>query len=388
MTQIDVQKAKETYGTPSYIFNTDVLNRRISMIRKQLGPDNSICYAMKANQFLLQSLENAVDRLEVCSPGEYEICMRKGMNPEKIIISGVNKTQESIERILHIGSGLGIFTIESPLHFTILQEAAKKFSIKLNVLLRLSSGNQFGMDKGVLEEVLVKCIKSDYMILRGIHFYSGTQKKSDKITKELESLNEYGHYLRNQYGLANLELEYGPGLMIQYFEAEHSIDIVESLRCLRKDLDKLDGYKHVTVEMGRFMASDCGMYLTSVVDVKKTQERNYCIVDGGIHQINYYGQIMGMKKPYMDLIGKKKNTPSKWNICGSLCTVSDVLVKDAEFPEICIGDYFVFKNCGAYSVTEGMALFLCRDLPQILLFSEEKGYEVVREMIATDQFMN
>ena len=49
--------------------------------------------------------------------------------------------------------------------------------------------------------------------------------------------------------------------------------------------------------MGRFIAASCGVFVSSVVDLKTNKEQNYCIIDGGINHINYYGQTMAMKIP-------------------------------------------------------------------------------------------
>ena len=109
-------------------------------------------------------------------------------------------------------------------------------------------------------------------------------------------------------------------------------------------------------------------------------------MDGGIHQINYYGQVMGMKKPYMSIIDTDGNVYSiedyedvaKWNICGSLCTVNDVIVRGVSIDNPKKDDILVFENVGAYSVTEGMALFLSRELPQISLYNEDGKIDIVR----------
>ena len=100
-------------------------------------------------------------------------------------------------------------------------------------------------------------------------------------------------------------------------------------------LKNIKNYDKTTLEFGRFITANAGYYLTRVNDVKNTDGSGYIIVDGGIHQINYYGQVMGMKKPYMSIIDTEGNVRSvedyedvpKWNICGSLCTVNDVIVR-------------------------------------------------------------
>lgn len=373
------------FGTPAYVFDLDILKERVEKIKNALGSKAKICYAMKANPFIIRPMNEYIDKYEVCSPGEYEICYRHGIAPEKIIVSGVNKTTDSMERILGLSNGKGIFTIESKMHYDILSKLCSQKNLNIKVLIRLSSGNQFGVDKDEFEKIAGLMAEDEHLSLYGIHYYSGTQKKMKKIARELEMLSEYRTYLLETYGIELDELEYGPGLIFNYFEAEKDNGFEEQLSELNELLDIAGQFKSITLEMGRFIASECGSFCTSVVDIKHNEGYNYCIVDGGIHQLNYYGQTMGMKKPYMDVI-TTSNELTKWNVCGSLCTVNDVILRDVELPKLNIGDVLVFKNCGAYSVTEGMALFLSRELPKVLFYDNENGLRIVRRQIGTDIF--
>lgn len=373
-------ETKRRYGTPTYLFHLDELKEKAGFIKSCLGPEYGLCFAMKANPFLTWACEIFADRLEVCSPGEYEICQKYEIPHNKIVVSGVNKTEESMRRIVSLSRGAGLYTIESPEHYRILRKIAGEQHRKLDVAIRLSSGNQFGVDADTLETVLEDLLGQDDLMFCGIHYYSGTQKRFAKVERELSLLEEFGTHLREKYHLPKLELEYGPGLPVNYFQSDHKTDEAELLGELRRLLDSMKAYDRITLEMGRFLVSDCGYYLTDVTDVKQTEGHGYCIVDGGIHQINYYGQLMGMKQPYFELLRNYAGEEmQKWNICGSLCTVNDVIVKDAELPALQKGDTLLFRRCGAYCVTEGMALFLSRRLPQVLLYSEKTGFLKARQ---------
>ena len=90
------------YKTPFYLYDITELKKRVEMIRSH-QKDIGLCYAMKAAPLLAGYIAPFVDRLEVCSPGEYEICIRDKVKPEQILVSGVNKTRESMDRILSLG---------------------------------------------------------------------------------------------------------------------------------------------------------------------------------------------------------------------------------------------------------------------------------------------
>ena len=109
--------------------------------------------------------------------------------------------------------------------------------------------------------------------------------------------------------------------------------------------------------------------------------------------MNYYGQTMAMKIPfYSQLDGNtleernRQQDVEMVTVCGALCTVSDVLVKNLPLTGEILGDILVFENTGAYSVTEGIYLFLSRAMPQILFWSENEGLKLIREPVETSKF--
>lgn len=380
-----IEFAARNYQTPFYVFDTDMLARQIKKIRTALGDGVELCYAMKANPFLVKRLEELVDSFEVCSPGEFAICEKASIPMKKIVMSGVHKNPLDVEYALkEYGSNI-LYTIESLSHWQTLKAFTEKYQLPVRALMRLTSGNQFGMDKSLIHEIIQNG-PYEFISLEGIQYFSGTQKKSaSRLSKELSMLDGLCRLLKDKYDFTILKIEYGPGLPVCYFEEEPEEEdhMLESLSTAIKGLTF--GGK-VTLEMGRFIAASCGSYVTRVVDMKTNKDQNYCIVDGGIHQLNYYGQMLAMKKPPIVHLGTQGGDKKEWTVCGSLCTVNDVLVKQYPFQDLRHGDALIFQKTGAYSVTEGMSLFLSRDLPLILLYSEKHGFYTARPSLPTDQF--
>lgn len=390
---LNMNYAALSVNTPAYYFNVEDIKERVSLIREKLSSNIELCFAMKANPFLVSVMDSFVDHLEVCSPGEYEICTRNNILPGKIIVSGVNKTVDSVTKIMEYSKGCGTYTIESMLHFELLSKAAAKLGKKIDVIIRLSSGNQFGVDKDEFLSIVDKVMEADYLNLIGLHYYSGTQKKFKKISSELLMLEEFGVMLKERYKLEHFLLEYGPGLIVSYFENDSEKDKEQANPCrqlekLNVELSKMSAYDHITIELGRFLTSMCGYYVTKIMDKKVNNEAAFVIADGGIHQLGYYGQMMGMKKPYITLLKKdedKSLNDTKWTICGSLCTVNDVITRDVDLTNPQIGDILLFERCGGYSVTEGMSMFLSRELPYVYLVSDGVVKEL-RSKIETNVF--
>lgn len=393
--------------TPYYVFDTDEFAKRAAMIRAALdckgGRRIPLCFSIKANPFLLHRLPEGLDHVEVCSPGELEICIALGVKPECIIYSGVMKEKCDIERAVSYGAG--ILTCESIRHATLISEVmlecmpegaheAEFAEMKAQVILRLTSGNQFGMSLDDIEYIISHPDEFKGITVIGIHYYSGTQKSLRKINKDLEKIKSALTGLKEKYGFEPQLVEYGPGLCVEYFEDDWQEKEKQSLDEAAEVLREFAVEYPLGIEMGRFLAASCGKYYTQVKDLKSTGDANYAILDGGIHHLNYFGQRMAMQVPPIKVYGgevsENEEKPgveltqmpdADYTLCGSLCTVADVLVREVKLKKLEIGDILEFAHCGAYSVTEAPALFLSRQLPAIYAYSKGCGYECLREHI-------
>ena len=393
--------------TPYYVFDTDEFAKRAAMIRAALdckgGRRIPLCFSIKANPFLLHRLPEGLDHVEVCSPGELEICIALGVKPESIIYSGVMKEKCDIERAVSYGAG--ILTCESIRHAALISEVmleciqegaheAEFAETKAHVILRLTSGNQFGMSLDDIEYIISHPDEFKGITVIGIHYYSGTQKSLRKINKDLEKIKSALSVLKDKYGFEPQLVEYGPGLCVEYFEDDWQEKEIQALDEAAEVLREFAEEYPLGIEMGRFLAASCGKYYTQVKDLKSTGDANYAILDGGIHHLNYFGQRMAMQVPPIKVYAgevsenEEKNgveltelPDTDYTLCGSLCTVADVLVREVKLKKLELGDVLEFGHCGAYSVTEAPALFLSRQLPAIYAYSKEYGYECLREHI-------
>lgn len=391
-------------GTPSYVFDTDVLCERIDRIQQVLGCNVTVCYAMKANPFLISVLDKKLDKFEVCSPGEFAICEKEGISRDKIVLSGVNKEKKDILYTMKNGA-VGIYTVESLNQLELINACAVECGIKVKVLIRVTSGNQFGINERQVYEIADRKDELKGIIIEGIQCYSGTQKKKlSQIESEVVWLQAIAHTCEAEHGVKLNEIEYGPGLSVDYFVTDKcdamntNFDELEEFADMIKEMS---GKFNVTLEMGRYIAATCGILISRIADMKMNDTTRYAIIDSGINHINYYGQAMAMKKPrcefipmeytegFADGVNHEVEVYSQgvqpYNICGSLCTVGDVIVKNLELKDAKIGDMIAFYNIGAYSVTEGIYLFLSRRMPAIVLYSKSKGYRVVRKPIETSE---
>ena len=366
---MDYNYIVKNFKTPLYIFNIDELIKRTRYLKEifQCG----IVYAVKANTFIPKEIEDEVERFEICSSGEFEICNKLGINHKKMVISGVYKDYESIDNMIS-NYDIGKYTIESLEQFKLLEELSNKYNKEIHVLIRLTSNNQFGVN----EEDFKYIIKNkNQIIIDGIEYFSGTQKTSlKKINREIDYLCEFINGIEEEFNIKLDEIEYGPGLSINYFQNEE-FNEENYFKEINEAIGKLR-YKKLYLETGRSLTASCGFYLTRVVDMKNNKNGNHVILDGGINHLVYYGQTMAMRLPYFDIFPKKDVKKEIYTLYGSLCTVNDVIIKGVEIQKLEIGDLLIFKNVGAYSSTEGISLFLSRELPGVVLYKDSKFKQV------------
>ena len=368
--------------TAFYVFDIDRLLQRAAYLKKKLSERVELCYAVKANTFIIGEFIGKIGRFEVCSPGEAEICTALGVDDKDMVISGVYKTPSVIEKMVAEHDGR-IYTVESLTQFEMLRSLSEKYDRVLPVLLRLTNDSQFGMDSGEIKSIIAERSKYKNLDIHGLQFFSGTQKTSlKKLKREVCKLDELLTFLREEYGFESKELEYGPGFPVAYFEGE-DVNEEELLKGFSDIIDSMQNKVKIVLELGRSIAACCGSYYTHIVDIKHNKGQNYILIDGGMHHLVYFGQHMAMKQPIFSVCGKEnKPNTAEWNICGSLCSMNDIVAKQVSLPDVSIGDLLCFENTGAYCMTECISLFLSREIPAVYLKKADE-YQLVRKSFET-----
>ena len=348
------------YKTPAFIFDLDGLGEHLRFLRANFK-GKKLCYAMKANPFLAGFIADFVDKIEVSSDGEFEICKSYGILAHKIFYTGIYKNEQCVKKAWDYG--VRSFNAESLNQLEMLC----KFGDEARIFIRLSNQNQFGIDKQTLNKALLKYAKN----IKGIHYFGGTFRDK-KIPFDLEILHE----IIKCYDFE--ELEYGVGLGVKYF-------INDKFKSEQKRIDELNkmlaNFKiKICLEMGRFIVAKYGLYASKVVDIKCNDGINYAILNGGMNHLNYYGQIFGMKTPQLYHFGD--GAIKNWCLCGAICSTADVLVKDISLKNLQINDNLFFANAGAYASTEALYLFLSQAMPSIYLY-KNKQFILARDEIPT-----
>lgn len=357
----------ENLHTPCYVFDLDMFEKTVNDIKSKLTENVSLCFSLKSNPWLITKAAKCADMIETCSQGEVEVCRRNlGNKLENVLYGGVTKEESDLNYALE--SGIVKFSIESIQQLDTLTKCVDRFNVKPKVMLRVTSGNQFGLDVDEIISLFAENRFPNNLEFAGIHYFSGTQRTDVKsVERDFKELTQ----ILKELGHLNIdEIEYGAGVGVDYFSDKSNVEVWDKVICFVNELSKK---YHVIYESGRALSAECGKYAAKIVEVRKRADKKYYITNGGKHQIQYYsGLFSKMKVPMLSVVSAEpQEETTNASVVGSLCTIGDVLANESELPKAQRGDYIIFHKCGAYSVTENIALFLTRDFPSV--YSVENG---------------
>ena len=373
------QMEKQAQG-PFYIFDEARLNQNLQMIRDALPSGIKVCFSMKANPWLVETLKDTIDYLEICSPGELGRCKELKVKGQKMVLDGLMKTDAEIRQA--VCDGVSSISIDSVEQMDQVERVAREEGKNgVQILLRLSSGNQFGMDKEEILSVLRNKNRYPHLSAIGIHYYSGTQKKNERqVQKEYDILNKDLDEIKAAADDNFRILELGGGCGLAYFK-ENNTEDKEKYRQVwettLRNIERLSACWDVVYEVGRLLAASSGIYVTRIIQKKARDDKDFLIVNGGSNHFSYYGQTAGLRTPYIQIVSQKQGLKiqKKTVICGSLCTSQDILIGNSDqYGDI--EDYVVFYLTGAYSVTECCSDFLSRSRPALFLLKEGEKQDV------------
>ena len=384
---LPVSKLADCYGTPLFIYDQSILQKKWDLLRVALPPEFSICYSVKANpaQAVLRFFLAQGAGLEIASAGEFEQALRAGCPPGNILFAGPGKTNFELERVLQ--AAIGEIHMESLGELERIAAIARRLGVRAPVALRVNPCAEaeggamrmggrpapFGIDEELLDEALDRALAHGELEFRGIHLFTGTQILDAKIL-----LGQYrkGFELARRVAVRlNRPLhtvDFGGGLGIPYFSHEQALDM-ETLRhgmaALMPDIlrDPLFVGTKFLVEPGRYLAGEAGIYVTRVTDVKTSRGKKFVITDGGMnHHLAASGNLgQTIKRNYPVAVLNKLRATQVENVdvVGPLCTPLDVLAREIALPPIEAGDLIGVFQSGAYGRSASPLGFLSHPAP-------------------------
>jgi len=385
--ELPVSALAGQYGTPLFIYDRSVLDKKWQLLRETLPPEFSISYSVKANpsRAILRTFLEKGAGLEIASGGEFCQALSAGCPPEKILFAGPGKTLEELGLVL--GKGIGEIHMESVREAERIDALAKRLGSRAAVALRVNPAGEaeggamrmggraapFGVDEESLDAVLDRCLSLEALDFRGIHLFTGTQILDSQIlanqyAKGLEIARRVASRLKRPLHT----LDFGGGLGIPYFQNEQELDmqrLKERLEALLQAVrgDPLFAGTHFLVEPGRYLAGEAGLYVTRVNDVKVSRGKKFVIVDGGMnHHLaasGNLGQTIKRNYPLAVLNNLDRSPAEVVDVVGPLCTPLDVLARGVSLPQTDPGDLIGVFQSGAYARSASPLGFLSHPAP-------------------------
>lgn len=391
------------YETPLYVYDVALIKSRWEMLSNFLTDKISLYYSIKANpnKHIIDIFRSLGASFEVTSIGELRTVLEERKMGDKIIFVGPGKTEKELE--FTISNASSTIIIESLNEANKIQNICNSNNVFVDAALRINPGKgkgtivmggatQFGMDKQIAIDILNANNEFDRINFRGIHSYLGTGNlQGDIILEHTDLILRIADEIRISTNRKFDFIDIGGGIGIPYYDGDIEIDL-ESLKIpFHAIIDRYKknnaGISDFVFEAGRYLIGPAGVFLTTVVDVKRTLYGTFVIVDGGTNVFGGDNKYRGYKPTPMRLLNKKTEYQEVLTICGPLCTSSDRLASDIIFPLPEIGDIIAFYQAGAYGLSASPGLFLSHGYPREVLV-ENGNFKIIRDIESKSSKLN
>jgi diaminopimelate decarboxylase len=394
---LDPAALARDFGTPFYVYDLDLVERRFDALRAVLPRGFRVAFAVKANPALaiLSQLRRCGAGADIASAGELDAVQRAGFEPGAVAMTGPGKQDRELAAA--VAAGIGFVTCESFGELRRLETITAGQKRRQRVLLRLAVSEdarletvrliggvegKFGMPLPALREAARYAAASPHLEFVGVHAFGASNlRDADQLARHVEELVAVGRKVAAEAGVPLRVVDAGGGLGIPYGAGERPLDIARlgrRLAALREGWDADRSLRDMTVilEPGRFLVGPAGAYVARVVDVKGTDEAPVAILDGGInhaarpalvrseHRLAILGGSSAPRGRKTEPKADSTERPlAPTTVAGPLCTGIDVFTTKQVLPRPRVGDLIAILDMGAYGFTESMPLFLSHPWP-------------------------
>ncbi|MDP4021977.1 diaminopimelate decarboxylase [Methylobacterium sp. NEAU 140] len=379
---VDLTALAAEVGTPFYCYASATLERHYRVFAEAFaGDDALVCFAMKANsnQAVLRTLARQGAGMDIVSGGELHRALAAGVDPQKIVFSGVGKTRAEMEAALH--AGISCFNVESEPELALLSQTAAALGLRAPVSVRvnpdvdagthakISTGkyeNKFGIPITRAPAVYAEAARLPGIAVHGVDMHIGSQitdlapfaDAARLLAGLARDLMAAGHPLRH--------IDFGGGLGIPYRDDNAPPPDPAALAAtLRPHFAPL-GLRPV-FEIGRMISGNAGILVTRVLYVKRSEGRTFVIVDAAMNDLirptlyEAYHALRPVAEPAADAPRRVVD------VVGPVCESGDYLALNREMPEVAAGDLIAVMSAGAYGAVQAGTYNTRPLVPEVLV---------------------
>ena len=359
--KVNVKNIAEKYSTPAYCYSFNQLKKNIDNFKRNFDSFNPlICFAIKSNTNvnLIKEIKKFGLGADVVSIGELMIALKAGINPKKIVFSGIGKTSKEISYA--IDKKILLINAESKSEIKEIDKIAKLkkkrvlIGIRLNpntdakTLNQISTGkkeNKFGVNEKTFLDLVNYCKNSKNVELKCLSVHIGSQilnhKPYEKMLKVVSKIIRKINY--------NFEfIDLGGGMGISYNDNSKTLDYKKYNIAIKKFLK--NHKSKIIFEPGRSIIGNTGYLISKIIYIKKSGKKNFIILDAAMNDMMrpaLYGAL------HKILPSTKSNKRSKkiYEFVGPVCESTDKFATINNYQELKEKDFIAICDVGAYGMS-------------------------------------
>lgn len=398
-----VSSIVEQFGTPLYLYDANIILDRANRVQRAFA-DFKVLYSIKANPnpAIAKILANVGMGAGVSSLVEIRLALQLGYPPSESAFGGPAKRRADLEECIR--ARIGMINVESETELMHLEDIGKHFQVKIPAAIRINTRHrprearefmaggpsQFGMDE---EDVVQKLRKFEhrYIQYEGIHTFVASQVLDfSSLVRHFERVAKISREIANALDFDLRFINFGGGFGVPYSPNETHLN----LNSLGEQVNSRLAYifpdtnnrPRFYIELGRYLVAECGIFLTEILDVKRSRGHDFVITDSGIN---------GLSRPAMpwaqqhscSLISKVGATPTgTYDLVGPTCMPSDILCENIALADPKPGDVIAIHNAGAYGWTMSMLFWSSHPTPAEVLFHDGEFSVIRRRLTDTELF--
>ena len=359
--KVKVQDIAKKFNTPTYCYSYSQLKENINNFKKNfksLSP--LICFAVKSNTNvnLIREVKKFGLGADVVSKGELMMALKAGINPKKIVFSGVGKTSSEISYA--IDQKILLINAESKSEIKEIDRIAKlkrkevQIGIRLNpntdakTLSQISTGkkeNKFGVNDKTFFELVKFCKGSKNINLKCLSVHIGSQildhKPYEKMLKVIDKI-----IVQSKYKFEFIDL--GGGMGISYSDKNKKLDYKKYNTAIKRFLKNHSS--KIIFEPGRSIIGNTGFLISKIIYIKENQNKDFIILDAAMNDL-MRPALYGANHKTLPSIKTNKISKKTYEFVGPICESTDKFTSLKNFQKLEENDVIVMCDVGAYGMS-------------------------------------
>ncbi len=356
--KVDSKRLAKKFGTPLYCYSYEKLKKNINNFKLYFSKLNPlICFAIKSNSNfnIIKEVKKLGLGADVVSKGELMQAIKAGIDPSKIVFSGVGKTDSELKYA--IDKKILLINSESKSEVMEIEKIAKSkkkivdIGIRLNpntdakTLNKISTGkkgDKFGVNEKTFIELVSHLKKSRYINLKCISVHIGSQIFENKpYEKMLKVIDKLISKVKFKFDFIDL----GGGIGISYKDDNKKFNYMNYQKSIIKFLGKYNS--KIIFEPGRSIVGDTGILISKIIYIKENRSKNFIILDAGMNDL-MRPALYGAKHRIIPINKRKKYSKKAYEFVGPICESTDKFLSIKKFQKLEEKELIIICDVGAY----------------------------------------